>query len=29
MSIDHRILMILFGEALPDDNSIPGGVQAW
>jgi len=29
MGIDDRLLMILFGEALPDDDSIPGGVQAW
>jgi len=26
MGIDARLLMILFGEALPDDDSIPGGV---
>ena len=29
MGIDNRLLMILFGEVLPDDDSIPCGVQAF
>jgi len=29
IGIDNQLLMILFREALPDDDNIPNGVQAW